>query len=301
LFSAFIALVGITTALEWTAMVAKGDKKQQYAHILAAIIASFAPFIPFASPILLALAAIAVIWVLSVVMAMRQTEHFRFKLNHRAASAAPAPLGRASAGPNEVRIRRERNKTRSVSGVAGNALVNKWLVFGVPYIALPMLALVLLRADHGINGSAGLIAIVVVFASVWTADTLAYFFGRSFGGPKLMPTVSPNKTWSGFFGAVLGGLLATVLVFYFAGLNNLLAAALIGAAIGGLEQGGDLYESAAKRKFGIKDSGTIIPGHGGVLDRVDGLMAAAIAAWVFGAISSGNWQTAATGLLNWSL
>jgi len=252
LFSAFIALVGVITALEWTAMVAKGDKKQQYAHILAAIIASFAPFIPFETPILLALAAITVIWALSIVMAMRQT-------------------------------------------------INKWLVFGVPYIALPMLALILLRADNGVNGSAGLIAIVVVFASVWTADTLAYFFGRSFGGPKLMPTVSPNKTWSGFYGAVLGGLLATVLVFYFAGLNNLLAAAFIGAAIGGLEQGGDLYESAAKRKFGIKDSGTIIPGHGGVLDRVDGLMAAAVAAWAFGVLSSGSWQTAATGLLNWSL
>jgi len=252
LFSAFIALVGVITALEWTAMVAKGDKKQQYAHILAAIIASFAPFIPFETPILLALAAITVIWALSIVMAMRQT-------------------------------------------------INKWLVFGVPYIALPMLALILLRADNGVNGSAGLIAIVVVFASVWTADTLAYFFGRSFGGPKLMPTVSPNKTWSGFYGAVLGGLLATVLVFYFAGLNNLLAAAFIGAAIGGLEQGGDLYESAAKRKFGIKDSGTIIPGHGGVLDRVDGLMAAAVAAWAFGAFSSESWQTAATGLLNWSL
>ena len=186
--------------------------------------------------------------------------------------------------------------------------LTKWHVLGVPYIALPLLALVVLRADGtgtgtgtGASASYGLTAVIIIFACVWTADTLAYFAGRGFGGPKLWPAVSPNKTWSGFFGAVAGGLLAAVLVFYFSGLNNLIAAALLGAAIGGLEQGGDLFESAAKRKFGIKDSGSIIPGHGGVLDRVDGLMAAAIAAWAFGAIRSGSWENAASGLLNWPL
>ena len=143
-------------------------------------------------------------------------------------------------------------------------------------------------------------AILLLFACVWTADTLAYFAGRTFGGPKLMPSVSPNKTWSGFFGAVFGGLVGAVLLFHFSGLDNLMAAGLLGAAIGGLEQGGDLFESAAKRKFGIKDSGSIIPGHGGVLDRVDGLVAAAVAAWLFGAIRAGNWGNAAQGLLDWS-
>jgi len=173
---------------------------------------------------------------------------------------------------------------------------SKWHVLGVPYIALPLLALVLIRADEAY----GLIAIVLIFTSVWTADSLAYFAGRTFGGPKLWPSISPNKTWSGFFGAVFGGMLASVLVFYFAGLNNLAMAAILGAAIGGLEQGGDLFESAAKRQFGVKDSGTIIPGHGGVLDRVDGLMAGVVAAWIFGAIRAGSWDQAASGLMNWS-
>ncbi len=172
---------------------------------------------------------------------------------------------------------------------------NKWYFIGLPYVVLPLLALIFLRSDS----TYGLTAVVLLFASVWTADSLAYFAGRSFGGPKLMPSISPNKTWSGFFGAVFGGLIAAILVFYFAGLNNLMMAAILGAAIGGLEQGGDLFESAAKRKFGVKDSGSIIPGHGGVLDRVDGLMAAAIAAWLFGAIRAGSWENAASGLLNW--
>lgn len=172
----------------------------------------------------------------------------------------------------------------------------KWMLIGVPYIALPVFSLIALRTDPVF----GLAAIVLLFACVWSADSLAYFAGRTFGGPKLMPSVSPNKTWSGFFGAVFGGMIAAVLVFYFFEFNNLLIAAVLGAAIGGLEQGGDLFESAAKRKFGVKDSGTIIPGHGGVLDRVDGLMAAAVAGWLFGAIRAGSWDSAASGLLSWT-
>ena len=246
LFSLFIAVVGVITALEWTAMVAKDNKYQQYIHILAAISASFALFVPVSSPVKLELAILAMFWGLSV---MRASNHG----------------------------------------------LNRWLFMGIPYISLPLLVLVLLRSDM----ANGISAIVLVFACVWTADTLAYFFGRTFGGPKLMPSVSPNKTWSGFCGAVLGGLIAAVLVFHVFDLNNVVIAGVIGAAIGGVEQGGDLYESAAKRVFGIKDSGKLIPGHGGVLDRVDGLMAAAVAAWLIGAVHTGNWQTAATGLMVW--
>jgi len=176
-----------------------------------------------------------------------------------------------------------------------NNTENIWYAIGIPYLILPLTSLIALRMDINL----GLKAVILLFACVWTADTLAYFAGRTFGGPKLMPSVSPSKTWSGFFGAVFGGLIAAVLVFYFAGLNNLPAAAMLGAAIGGLEQGGDLFESAAKRKFGVKDSGSIIPGHGGVLDRVDGLMAAAVAAWLFGTIRAGGWENAAAGLLQW--
>lgn len=182
-----------------------------------------------------------------------------------------------------------------VRSCAENRNRGLWYLLGVPYVIFPLVAIILLRQDifHGLT------AIIFLFACVWTADTLAYAAGRTFGGPKLWPSISPNKTWSGFFGAVFGGLLAAVLVFYFAGLNNLFAAAMLGAAIGGLEQGGDLFESSVKRKFGVKDSGTIIPGHGGVLDRVDGLIAAAVAAWCFGALRAGDWELAAYGLLNW--
>ncbi len=170
----------------------------------------------------------------------------------------------------------------------------KWKILGVPYITLPVLALVWLRAD----ALFGVVAVFTVFAAVWSADSLAYFAGRGFGGPKLWPSVSPNKTWSGFFGAVTGGLLGAVLVFYLTGQNGLGVAAILGAAIGGLEQGGDLLESAAKRTFGIKDSGAIIPGHGGVLDRVDGLMVAVVFA-----LGVGIWRSdlshAAAGFVNW--
>ncbi len=169
-----------------------------------------------------------------------------------------------------------------------------WQLIGVAYVSLPLLALVLLRAHE----TFGLIAIFLIFAMVWSADTLAYFAGRTFGGPKLWPSVSPNKTWSGFFGAVFGGVIGAMAVMYFAGLPGIWAVGFLGAAIGGLEQGGDLLESALKRNFGFKDSGAVIPGHGGVLDRVDGLVAAAAAAFIFGVIRAG-FDNSAAGLVSW--
>ncbi|HHI81699.1 MAG TPA: phosphatidate cytidylyltransferase [Rhizobiales bacterium] len=169
-----------------------------------------------------------------------------------------------------------------------------WQVAGVPYLALPLLALVVLRSDP----VWGFTAVLSLFAMVWLADTLAYFAGRSLGGPKLWPSVSPSKTWSGFFGAVAGGATGGALVAYLAGISPLVAVVLAGAAIGGLEQGGDLFESAAKRYFNVKDSGAIIPGHGGVLDRVDGLMAAALAACLIGLWRAGAGSVAG-GFLIW--
>ncbi len=165
---------------------------------------------------------------------------------------------------------------------------------GIPYLALPAFALVALRA----GGSCGFPAVLLLFVTVWSADTLAYFAGRTFGGPKFAPRISPNKTWSGFFGAVAGGALAAALLAAFSGLA-VLPLALLGAVLGGWEQVGDLFESAAKRRFGVKDSGSIIPGHGGVLDRVDGLVAAAVLALVWGAWASGTLHNAACGILFW--
>jgi phosphatidate cytidylyltransferase len=126
----------------------------------------------------------------------------------------------------------------------------------------------------------GLIAILFLFAVVWATDILAYFVGRAVGGPKLAPAISPGKTWSG----AIGGGLAVALA---AGLGNLPILALVALLLSVVSQIGDLFESGVKRRHGAKDSGTVIPGHGGVMDRVDGLVAAAFALYVIGAATGG--------------
>lgn len=153
-----------------------------------------------------------------------------------------------------------------------------WMVTGVIYIALAVWSLWHLRTD----AEMGRLTIFWLLAVVWGADTGGYAFGITFGGPKLAPKISPNKTWSGFLGGTLTAALAGWgVVSYFrpeVGLNDAGAfVALIGAALAVVSQIGDLLESSVKRRFDVKDSGNIIPGHGGVFDRVDGLVAAAIA------------------------
>jgi phosphatidate cytidylyltransferase len=114
-----------------------------------------------------------------------------------------------------------------------------------------------------------------VFIVTWATDILAYFAGRSIGGPKLAPRISPNKTWAGLIGGVIGaGLLGWAAAAYFE-MEPLFRWA--GAPMGVIAQAGDLYESWVKRRAGVKDSGSILPGHGGVLDRLDGLLAVALA------------------------
>ena len=169
-----------------------------------------------------------------------------------------------------------------------------WPLIGIPYIAMPAASLVVLRD----GGEWGLVAVVWLLCAVWSADTAAYFAGRLIGGPKLAPAVSPNKTWAGLAGAVLGALAASVVTGYVAGLGGLAVLAVLGAALGLVEQAGDLFESAAKRRFGRKDTGRLIPGHGGVLDRVDGLLFAAVAAALLGAARGGGAEAAA-GLMVW--
>lgn len=157
-------------------------------------------------------------------------------------------------------------------------LKSAWSAAGVAYAALPFVALV---ADRGL-GQDGLILILLVFASVWGADTFAYFSGRTIGGPKLAPSISPKKTWAGFIGGLVGaGVVAYFVVWCFdrqPSTGFWMFVALM-AIIG---QAGDLLESSLKRHFDIKDSGKIIPGHGGVLDRVDGLITVAVATWILG-------------------
>lgn len=149
---------------------------------------------------------------------------------------------------------------------------------GVFYAGLPAIALVWLRA----GGSYGFLAAMFLLLAVWASDTGAYIAGRLIGGPKLMPRISPNKTWSGFAGAVASAALVGAGVALVANLpvDRLVAGAAILAVI---SQAGDLMESALKRWHGVKDASGLIPGHGGFMDRVDGLIFAAVAAALFAA------------------
>jgi phosphatidate cytidylyltransferase len=169
-----------------------------------------------------------------------------------------------------------------------------WAFAGVPYVALPVTALVSLRSDPAY----GLTAVVWLLVVVWSADTAAYAAGRGIGGPKLAPAISPNKTWAGLGGAAVGAAVAGGLAGWLTELPWLAPVVLVAALLGVVEQMGDLFESHLKRQYGVKDSGTIIPGHGGMLDRVDGLVAAALAAFLIGMANS-DAQRVGTGLLVW--
>lgn len=145
--------------------------------------------------------------------------------------------------------------------------------YGVAYIAPAALCLIWLRQTHQ-----GVWWTLMLFACTWGADIGAFAVGSVLKGPKLWPRFSPNKTWSGFFGGLVtamaaGTAMASLPYFQL----SRWAAAFIGLAVGLATMAGDLWESALKRRFGVKDSGDIIPGHGGLLDRVDGLMFAVVA------------------------
>lgn len=144
--------------------------------------------------------------------------------------------------------------------------------YGVIYIAPCAIALLWLRGEeHGRSWA------TMLFAVTWSADICAFLVGSILKGPKLWPRFSPNKTWSGFFGGLVGAMIAAVLVATFSDATLVwYAAALVGLAGGLATMAGDLWESALKRRFGVKDSGDLIPGHGGLLDRVDGLMFASV-------------------------
>ena len=151
-----------------------------------------------------------------------------------------------------------------------------WSALGLAYATLPFFAMSDLRSDN----HNGLIVILLLYFCVWGADVFAYFAGRTIGGPKLAPSISPNKTWAGFIGSLVGALLLSYLVDLAAGFDPILVFFVIMLMAAVVSQLGDLMESSIKRKFDVKDSGTIIPGHGGVLDRVDGLVVAAVFIWL---------------------
>lgn len=169
--------------------------------------------------------------------------------------------------------------------VAGLALGQGYgLATGIAYAAVPAAAIAFLRGSDG----PGLWALLFLFAVVWATDIAAYFAGRAFGGPKLAPAISPSKTWSGAIGgAVAGAAGGAIVALVGPAALGIAAAALIALAVSVVSQFGDLFESAYKRRHGAKDSGHIIPGHGGVMDRVDGLVAAAVALYLVGAVLAG--------------
>ena len=139
------------------------------------------------------------------------------------------------------------------------------LARGIFYVGLPVMALLLLRRQEE-----GIVFTIWALALVWACDIGAYAAGRLIGGPKLAPSISPNKTWAGLAGGVLLASLFAAFMHYRFGLALRLTLATPALAV--LAQGGDLYESWLKRQAGVKDSGTVLPGHGGVLDRLDGLV-----------------------------
>ncbi|HZO47416.1 MAG TPA: phosphatidate cytidylyltransferase [Xanthobacteraceae bacterium] len=169
-----------------------------------------------------------------------------------------------------------------------------WLAAGVPYAGAMALAPIVLRSD----AEFGFLAMMFVFAVVWVTDIAAYFVGRAVGGPKLAPSLSPNKTWSGSIGGLAGAVLAAVLVVHFSGLGGIAAAIVVAIALSTVAQIGDLAESAIKRRFGVKDASSLIPGHGGLMDRLDGFVAAAVLACLIG-LAHGGIDAPARGLLIW--
>lgn len=160
-------------------------------------------------------------------------------------------------------------------------------MIGFAYCLGALVSLVQLRGAGGFVPGAA--AIVFVFATVWVTDIAAYFVGRALGGPKLAPSISPGKTISGALGGIVGALIAALLVRQIfepaMGIWAMLALALL---ISVVSQAGDLFESSLKRHAGVKDSSQLIPGHGGIMDRVDGLVFGAIALWLVCLVLAGS-------------
>lgn len=171
-------------------------------------------------------------------------------------------------------------------GIAATALLSvrqrRWTSAGFLYAGAAQMASVLVRFDP----ATGFIALVFVLLIVWVTDIGGYFAGRGIGGAKLWPRVSPNKTWAGAIGG-FGASLVIALGFAALGLGRSWPLLMLAAVLSVVAQLGDLFESAVKRRFGVKDSSHIIPGHGGLMDRLDGYVAAIVLASIFGLLRGG--------------
>jgi len=168
-----------------------------------------------------------------------------------------------------------------------------WVALGLGYASAALVASVLVRLDQ----VWGFVALMLILLIVWVTDIGGYFAGRGLGGPKLWPRVSPKKTWAG----AIGGFTASLAVaagFAALGLGKMIPLLLLAAVLSIVSQLGDLFESAVKRAFGVKDSSQIIPGHGGLLDRLDGYVFAVVAAALIGFLRHGA-DGVGRGLMVW--
>ncbi len=168
-----------------------------------------------------------------------------------------------------------------------------WTMAGFCYAAVAEVASVLLRQDP----EEGFVALMFVLLVVWATDIGGYFAGRSIGGPKLWPRVSPKKTWAGAVGSFVGSLVVAAGFAVF-DLGAVVPLLILGAVLSVVSQFGDLFESAVKRRFGVKDSSHLIPGHGGLMDRLDGFVAAVALAAIFGFLRGGA-DGVGRGLMVW--
>ena len=169
-----------------------------------------------------------------------------------------------------------------------------WSVAGTACAGVVLSGPAFLRSDvqWGYSG------VMLLFATVWTTDVAAYFVGRLVGGPRLWPAISPNKTWSGAFGGMAAAVGAGALFAVVNGVGGVLALAILCGGLSAAAQAGDLAESALKRRLGAKDASRLIPGHGGVMDRLDGFAAAAVAGVLIG-LWRGGPDAPARGLVMW--
>jgi phosphatidate cytidylyltransferase len=268
-FALFWAAAAVGVFWEWSAMVAGAVAARAVG--IAALIAGAAA--AGAGQIYAAIVALA-----AGVVAVAALDRGR--------PARPPPYPPPQAGEGRV------GETPAVPACAPGR--RGWGAAGVAYAGVVLIAPVVLRRDREL----GLVAILFLFAVVWSTDILGYFVGRTVGGPRLAPPISPKKTWSGACGGVLGALAAGVTVVYMAGNAALLPVAGVALGLSIASQAGDLFESAVKRRFRVKDASHVIPGHGGLMDRLDGFIAASGMAALVG-IVRGGLDASAQGLLLW--
>jgi phosphatidate cytidylyltransferase len=170
----------------------------------------------------------------------------------------------------------------------------KWIAAGILYASTLLIAPLVIRTDDQF----GFAAILLLFAVVWSTDIGGYFGGRAFGGPKLAPAISPKKTWSG---AIVGTAVAAAAAFAVVRWQHDTSPvhiALLAVLLSAVSQAGDLFESALKRRFGAKDASGLIPGHGGVMDRLDGFIVAALVGALVGVLR-GGFGAAGRGVVLW--